>query len=165
MIKNKEIDNSWLFLGGMIIVYIVVAFLKFDLAQNSLIYFGGLFLSILPVFVLIFILMFLTNYFVTNEFIIKHFQSKGIKKWIYTILGGVLSSGPIYMWYPLLAQARSKGISNGLVACFLYNRAIKLPLLPIMLLYFDWQYILILFIMMVLASVGQGLIINKMTKI
>jgi len=62
--------------------------------------------------------MSLTNYFITPERIIRYIEGKGIKKWFFAVIGGVLSSGPIYMWYPLLADLKEKGISNGLIACF-----------------------------------------------
>ena len=119
-------------------------------------------LKIIPIFILIFVLMAITNYFITTKFILKHLTGKGIKKWIFTIIGGILSSGPIYMWYPLLANLRKKGISNGLIACFLYNRSVKIPLLPLMILYFGWKYILILTITMIIASIIQGIIIDKL---
>jgi len=63
-------------------------------------------------------------------------REKGIKKWIFVIIGGVLSTGAIYMWYPFLADLKDKGLNYGLISCFLYNRAIKIPLLPLMVFYF-----------------------------
>ena len=44
----------------------------------------------------------------------------------------------------------------GLVAVFLYNRAIKIPLLPIMIFYFGTSFVTILAIYMVIASVIEG---------
>ena len=164
VIAKKEISNSWVFLIIVFLFYIVVGFFDFSLIYNSLVYLGGVVLRVFPILVVIFVLMFITNYFVTNQFIIKHFRSKGVKKWIYAVIGGTLSSGPIYMWYPLLAQLKQKGVNNGLIACFLYNRSIKLPLLPIMLLYFDWKYITILLIVMIVFSIIQGWILNSVVK-
>ena len=108
--------------------------------------------------------MTLSNYFITPEIVIKHLKEKGIKKWFFVIVGGILSSGPVYMWYPLLADLKSKGLEQGLIACFLYNRAIKIPVLPIAIIYFSWQYIFVLSLVMIFMSVVQGLIINHLTK-
>jgi hypothetical protein len=69
------------------------------------------------------------------------------------------------MWYPLLADLKNKGLNDGLIACFLYNRAIKIPLLPLAIIYFSWQYILVLTIVMVLASVTQGILLNKIIEV
>jgi len=109
--------------------------------------------------------MTLSNYFITPKVIMKHLKEKGLKKWFFVIVGGILSSGPIYMWYPLLADLRSKGLSYGLIACFLYNRAIKIPLIPLAIIYFSWQYILILTFVMVAVSVIQGIIINRSMEV
>jgi uncharacterized membrane protein YraQ (UPF0718 family) len=109
--------------------------------------------------------MTLSNYLITPEFIIKHLRGKGFKKWFFMIVGGILSSGPIYMWYPLLADLKKKGLSYGLIACFLYNRAIKIPLLPLAIIYFGWQYIFVLTIIMIIVSITQGILINKLMEV
>jgi len=128
-------------------------------------FFYDIILKIIPVFILVFILMAITNYFITPRFVIKHLKEKGIKKWFFVIVGGILSTGPIYMWYPLLADLKNKGLDYGLIACFLYNRAIKIPLLPLAVIYFSWQYILVLSFVMIFASVVQGIIINKLMDV
>ncbi|MFW5847263.1 MAG: hypothetical protein ACOCUU_03850 [Nanoarchaeota archaeon] len=109
--------------------------------------------------------MSLTNYFITPKFVMRHLGGKGIKKWFFIIIGGILSTGPIYMWYPFLADLKNKNLSYGLIACFLYNRAIKIPLLPIAIFYFGWQYILVLSIVMIFVSVLQGMLINKLMDV
>jgi len=72
----------------------------------------------------------------------------------------VLCHGPIYVWYPLLKDLKEHGMRTGLVAVFLYNRAIKLPLLPIMIFYFGVFFVIILRIYMVVVSIFQGKIIE-----
>jgi uncharacterized membrane protein YraQ (UPF0718 family) len=106
--------------------------------------------------------MAISDYYIKPPFILKHLTDRGSKKWFFVVIGGILSSGPIYMWYPLLADFKKKGLSDGLIACFLYNRAIKIPLIPIAISYFNYKYIIILCITMILASIIQGLIINKL---
>jgi uncharacterized membrane protein YraQ (UPF0718 family) len=166
-IKNqlKQISGSWYFLIGMLIIYLIVFFIKQDLFSLSISFFYNILLKVIPVFILVFLLMCLTNYVITPKFVMKHLGGKGIKKWFFIIIGGILSTGPIYMWYPLLADLKNKGLSYGLIACFLYNRAIKIPLLPIAILYFGWQYILVLSIIMIFISVFQGIFINKLMEV
>ena len=65
------------------------------------------------------------------------------------------------MWYPFLADLKQKGMQPGLIACFLYNRAIKIPLLPAILIYFPLNFVLLLAGLMVLASLIQGIVLNK----
>jgi uncharacterized membrane protein YraQ (UPF0718 family) len=160
-LREREIGGTWYFLSAMILVYIILLFVNSGIFLSSLNLFFDIFSTIIPIFFVVFILMAISNYFITPEISIKYLKRKGPKKWFFTIIGGILSSGPIYMWYPLLADLKEKGISNGLIACFLYNRSVKIPLIPIMLVYFNWKYVFVLLFIMIFISVIQGIIINK----
>jgi uncharacterized membrane protein YraQ (UPF0718 family) len=162
--KIKKIPKSWYFLILTIIAYFILLIFYKEIYFESLNFFGDLILKIIPIFIIVFVLMALSNYFITNDFIIKHLKGKGLKKWFFVIVGGILSSGPIYMWYPLLANLKQKGLKDGLIACFLYNRAIKIPLLPLAIVYFNWKYVVILTLVMVIISIIQGILINKLMK-
>lgn len=163
--KLKQIPGSWYFLTLVIFAYILLLIFYQDIYLDSLSIFFELIYKIIPIFVLVFILMSLSNYFITPEFVIKHLREKGIKKWFFMVVGGILSSGPIYMWYPLLADLKKKGLKHGLIACFLYNRAIKIPLLPLAIIYFDWRYIFILTLVLVFFSIVQGVLIDKLMEV
>ncbi len=158
----KKIENKYVFLILVGIIYLILFLVNQVVFKSSLTYFLNLLVKIIPIFILVFILMSIMNYFFTPKFISKHLKEKGIKKWIFVIVGGILSTGAIYMWYPLLADLKSKGLSYGLVACFLYNRAIKIPLLPLMIFYFSLKYVIVLGIVMIFVSVIQGIILNKL---
>ena len=163
--KLKQLPGSWYFLGAIVLVYLLLSIFNQEIYLKSLIFFNQIIYKVIPIFILVFILMTLSNYFITPKFVIKHLRDKGMKKWFFVIIGGVLSSGPIYMWYPLLADLKNKGLSHGLIACFLYNRAIKIPLLPLAIIYFSWQYIFILTIVMIFISIIQGILINKLMEV
>ncbi|MEA3414472.1 MAG: hypothetical protein U9Q99_03035 [Nanoarchaeota archaeon] len=165
MIKIKNLSATWKFLIIITLIYFGILIFNSKLFLTSLNFATTIFLEIIPVFIIIFILMTLSNYFITPEFIIKHLKRKGFKKWFFVVIAGILSSGPIYMWYPLLGDLKKKGLSNGLIACFLYNRAIKIPLLPIAISYFNLKYILILTLVMIIFSIIQGILINKLMKV
>lgn len=127
--------------------------------------FGTLLLKMLPILALVFVLMAAIGYFLNAKNLALHTKGKkGLKTWGIAILGGIVSSGPSYMWYPLLAEIRKKGASNGFLACFLYSRAIKIPLIPLMITYFGMLYVIILTIVMILISVVQGILIDFMIK-
>lgn len=158
---KRNISTSWYFLIFVLIAYLVLFLVSRESFFDSLSFFGNILLKIIPIFAIVFILMVISNYFITPQFVLKHTREKGVNKWFFIIVGGILSSGPIYMWYPLLADLKSKGLSYGLIACFLYNRAIKIPLLPLIVLYFGWKYVIVLTFVMVFISVIQGILIDK----
>ncbi len=159
--KLKKISGGWFFLFCIIFIYIIFLIFNKQIYLDSLSFFNQIILKIIPIFIFVFVLMTLSNYFITPKLIIKHLTEKGLKKWIFAIIGGILSSGPIYIWYPLLADLKSKGLSNGLLVCFLYNRAIKIPLLPLAIAYFNWQYVFVLSFTMIIASIIQGVLLSK----
>ncbi len=163
--KLKELSGAWYFLGIIVLVYLLLSIFNKKLYLESLHLFNQIIYTVIPIFFIVFVLMALSNYFITPQFVIKHLKDRGIKKWFFVILGGILSSGPIYMWYPLLADLKNKGLSYGLISCFLYNRAIKIPLLPLAMIYFSWQYIFILMSVMIFVSILQGILINKLMEV
>ncbi|MGM0629313.1 MAG: permease [Patescibacteria group bacterium] len=125
--------------------------------------FLGIIREIVPVFIVVFLIMFLLGLFLNNKKIKELLgECSGIKGWIISIAGGILSSGPIYMWYPLIADLKKQGMKNSLITVFLYNRAIKIPFLPVMVQYFGLPFTIILTLYMILFSVINGLLINKL---
>jgi len=163
--KLKQLPASWYFLGVIIIMYLLFSIFNQKVYLDSLSFFSQIIYKVIPVFILVFVLMSFINYFITPKFIMKHLKEKGIKKWFYVIVGGILSTGPIYMWYPLLADLKNKGLNYGLISCFLYNRAVKIPLIPLMIFYFSIQYVVVLMIVMIFISVIQGILINKFMEV
>jgi uncharacterized membrane protein YraQ (UPF0718 family) len=165
-LRNKldPISGYWYFLISAFLIYFILFVFQPAVFFLGLKFSYGIILKILPVLFLVFALMALSNYFITPKFTARHLGRKGIKKWIFVIIGGVLSSGPIYMWYPLLADLKNKGLTHGLIACFLYNRGIKIPLLPVAVFYFGWTYVLVLSAVMVFASIIQGMTIDRLME-
>ena len=83
-------------------------------------------------------------------------RGSGMKGVLLSVGAGIISMGPIYAWYPLLKDLKEKGAANSLLAVFLYNRAVKPFLLPVMIAYFGWLFVVLLTVLTVLASVGVG---------
>ena len=157
----RRLSGPWLFLITVLLGYAAVAIFNAPGALASLEKAGRIFLRVLPVFAIVLVLMALANKYVTAKAITKHLKGRSWRGWTFAVAGGIISTGPIYLWYPLLADLRKKGLPDGMVACFLYNRAVKPPLLPLIVVYFGWTYTIILSATMILASLLQGAIMNR----
>ena len=142
-------------------LYGVLFFIAPNIFSTSFGFFKKILIKVLPIFIFIFVLMVVVNRYINNNFIIKHIRGNKIVSWFYIIMGGILSTGPLYMWYPLLKDLRDKGISNGEIACFLYNRSIKPAYFPLIILYFGLKYVTILTFVMIVISIVQAIIIDR----
>jgi len=167
MIKRaiEKVGFGEAFLLLAVIGYVVLGIFDFALLRNVLCVLTRLIARIGPVLLIVFVVMFLTNLFFENKSISRFLgKGSGFRGWMVAIAGGIVSSGPIYMWYPLLSDLKEKGMRDSLIATFLYNRAIKIPLLPMMVHYFGWDFTLALSIYMVLFSVVNGVIVQRLTQ-
>lgn len=158
----SKISGGLKFLILIILLYLVCMIFNFDLCITAFNNFSGLLKKILPVILIVFALMFFSNLLLEAKKIAKYLGHKsGISGFLLSIVFGILSTGPIYMWYPLLADFKEKGMKDSLIATFLYNRAIKIPLLPIMIYYFEIKLVIILSLYMIIFSVINGILIEK----
>lgn len=143
--------------------YVALSLWDLPLAKQALTAFGRLTIRILPVLLLVFALMFFSNLLLGQDRVARFVgQGSGLRGWIFAVAGGILSSGPIYMWYPLLSDLRAQGMSERFMAAFLYNRAVKIPLIPMMAFYFGWSFTLVLSVYMVLLSVANGVVVERL---
>jgi len=155
--------KSYYFFVFVVAAYLATAFFDSSAVVASLEFAGNLLFKILPILLLVFGVMFIFNFFITPELITKNLtKSSGLRRWLIAIGGGIISTGPIYLWYPLLRELKKHGVSDGFVAAFLYSRAIKPFLFPVMIFYFGWTYALILTLVMILMSFGEGVIIDRL---
>ncbi|MBN1431817.1 MAG: permease [Methanomicrobiaceae archaeon] len=154
---KKPSKLSWGFLAVVIVIYIAVAFIDPVLAKKAFGIFSGILMQVVPVLVFVFFLLFLTDLFIKPEKIAKYLGSEsGVTGWLVAIVAGIISSGPIYVWFPFLSEMREKGMKTGLAATFLYNRAVKVPLLPLMIYYFGFAFTVVLTVYMIVFSVAVG---------
>ncbi len=162
--KSEQSKAGWIFLFISIVIFTIACLIKPAAFLPSIKFALNIFKKIILVFILVFVLMVITNYVVRPKKLTKYFGStRSIKGWFAAIITGILSTGPIYMWYPLLNDLQKHGVKNGFIATFLYNRAVKIPLLPVMILYFGLKYVIVLTVVMIFISVLQGLIVDKIT--
>jgi uncharacterized membrane protein YraQ (UPF0718 family) len=161
--KKRKWDKhyDYYFLGSVIFLYVLLFFFDPEGAYNSLKVSGNIFIRIIPVLLLVILFMALIDYFLHPKTVSKYVgRESGIKGWFLAISTGILSHGPIYVWYPLLKDLRDQGMRNGLIAAFLYSRAIKIPLLPLMVYYFGALFVVVLLPYIVIASLIEGEIIE-----
>jgi len=158
--KGKKNHGNWYFLLSVAILYIAIAFFDPQTILSSLEFSFLIIKNIAPVFILVFVLMVIVNYYVTPQKLVKYLGKK--RKWLFAILGGIISTGPIYMWYAMLRELKEKGVGYGFIATFLYNRAIKPPLIPVIIYYFGLKFTIVLTGVMIIFSVLQGMIIEKL---
>lgn len=162
----EKISGKWIFLIAVIVLYLILSLVNFNLARDSIVEFFYLLRKIIPVFVLVFILMFLPRLFFDSKKIVKLIgRDAGIKGWLISITGGILSTGPVYMWYPLLSEFKEKGMRNSFIATFLYNRAVKIPLIPMMIYYFGLPFTVILTFYMIIFSIINGILVGRILKL
>ena len=163
--KSEQPFMGGRFLGIVILGYAIVALVWFPTTLSALHIAISLLVKILPVMGYVFFLMVLINLLISPEIVIRYVgKTSGSKRWVAAIAGGIISTGPIYLWYALLKELVQKGMSKGVVAAFLYARAIKPFLLPLMIYYFGWKYTAILTAVMIFISLLQGLLVEKLTE-
>jgi uncharacterized membrane protein YraQ (UPF0718 family) len=163
--SNKSLSYGLSFLAFVIVLYIVIFFFNSDNFFTSLKSSKDIIIQILPILVFVIVMMIFVNLLLKPKNVSKLLGGEsGIRGWLLAIFMGLLSHGPIYVWYPLLKNLQDSGMRSGLIAVFLYNRAVKIPLLPVMIFYFGIGFAVILTFYMIIASVLEGKIIEIAEK-
>lgn len=163
MIKKilVTVSNRYTFFILVIGAYIYYAIVDGNVFNDALAAFLDLGKKMIPVLLAVFFLMFIFNVLIQSKRIVKLLgTARGVKSYLLAIIFGIVSAGPIYMWYPLLSDLREHGVKDSLLVTFLYNRAVKLPLLPLMIYYFGLKFVIILTVLMILFSVINGVVVQ-----
>ena len=163
--KKRSSRGSWIMLLVVGMLYGITFFMNAEAGKEALLAAWGTVKMIAPVLLLVFFLMALLQTFVKGKSIGEHLgEESGLKGWIIALIGGVLSHGPAYVWYPMLSDLRKHGAKDGLVVAFFYTRSIKLPWLPLMISYFGLAFTVILTLLVILSAWIQGVIVNALTQ-
>lgn len=159
--NNGPKPSGLYFLAAVAVCYLVLGFLSPEGALGALSKSATILLKLLPVLLVVIILLGVLNHFFNAKTLSKHLgRESGTRAWLLAVAGGILSHGPSYIWYPMLADLRAHGVREGLIATFLYVRAIKLPWLPVMIDYFGWKFTLLLTLYLILFGLLQGRIVE-----
>ena len=167
---KKQPEKPFVFRGKIFFVlvligYGVLAFYNNGSALTALQKSGMVLLKIIPILAVVILMTATINYFLQPKQIVKHLgKESGAKGWLAMLVAGVISHGPMYAWYPLVDDLRRHGMRDGLIVVFFYARAIKIPLLPMMIDYFGLPFTLILSCYILLGAIIQGLIMEVITE-
>jgi uncharacterized membrane protein YraQ (UPF0718 family) len=149
--------GMWLFPAAVAILYLILHFLTPEKTIHAIRASGNILFNMLIPLSLVFILMLLLNLFLKPAQIVNLLgKGSGVRGLSLAVAGGIISTGPIYAWYPLLKDLKEKGAGNLPIAVFLHNRAVKPFLLPLMVAYFGWLYVFLLTIFTVVGSLVLG---------
>jgi uncharacterized membrane protein YraQ (UPF0718 family) len=163
--KKKPAWRMFLFPAFILAIYGALFTVTPDKAIEALGSSGKIFLHIAVPLTLVFCIIVAINLFLKPTHVAGFLgRESGIRGMVFSAIGGIISMGPIYAWYPLLKDLREKGAANMLIAIFLGNRAVKPFLMPIMISYFGWIYVLILTFFTITGSVVAGYIVSGLVK-
>ncbi len=153
---------NWIFLFVVLFVYAIIWIFN----QNLFLaiwkdFLNVFFKQILAVLLIVFIFMFVLNILLQKDTIKDKIQnSSNNVKYIVSIFGGILSTGPVYMWYPFLKKLKDHGLNYGHIASFIYARVIKIPFLAVMVFYFGLKYTIIFNLVLLVLALLIWIIIN-----
>jgi len=162
MKTNRNNSNrSFIVMCVLLVIFASVYFFDKNIFMKISDQFLKLLLQIFPYLIIVFVLMFLTNMLLKPEIIKKYLgENAGAKGMALACLAGMFSVGSAYLWYPLIKDLKVNGMTNRLISIFLYNRAIKLHLLPLMVLYFGITFTIILTVLTIIFSFIIGEVVE-----
>ncbi len=160
--KSKKKISAWWFLLLTVIFYFILYLYKPELILSSLEHFLGLLKSVVPILIAVMLFMWILDVLVSPQQIQKILgKQSGIRGWLISIIGGILSHGPVYAWYPLLTNLQKQGTRPAYIATFLYARSIKLPWIPMLAFYFGATYMLLFTLFLVILAPVVGWVTEK----
>lgn len=158
-------DKKTIFLIFVTIFYIFLFVKNPELGRTSLQDFSDILLKVIPLLGLVFVIMVLVNYFISDELVQNKLGSgSGKSGTVFAVFFGIFISGPAYMLYPLLKSFKEKGATNYTLAIFLYNRNVKIPFIPVMIFYFGIKFTVIISIYIMIFSVFNGFLVEYFSK-
>ena len=161
--RKRRSLGGWLFLAIVVVSYALIGLFEPEATTQAVTFFLHVMRQVLPVLGLVFILLFVANLLLEPRWIKRYLGAgAGLKSWVAAIIGGILSIGPIYVWYAVLSELQAKGMRTALIATFLYSRAVKLPLLPLMIHYFGIAYTLVLCMYLIVLAGINGILVEKL---
>lgn len=150
-------SGSWrlaVFPVAVVLLYVILYLIVPERTTRALVASGRILVQVALPLCIAFVLMVVLNLFVKPAHVSRFLGAgAGLKGVAISTLAGMISTGPIYAWYPLLKDLRERGASDFHVANFLGNRAVKPFLLPVMIFYFGLGYTVVLNIVLIAGAI------------
>lgn len=163
MKETRKSFGGWIFLGLALLAWGLMALVAPTQAREAFRLFVGLLGRVLPALAVVFLFLFVANLVTDPSWIERHLGRKpSLGAWLVAVAAGVLASGSLYAWYPLVADFKQKGLRPGLAAAFLYAFSVKLPLLPLLVHFFGLTFAIVLNAWLILFSVLGGLLVERL---
>jgi|FLOH01.1.fsa_nt_gi uncharacterized membrane protein YraQ (UPF0718 family) len=158
--RSSAFRGTYLFLA-VCLFYALLFLVSSKTAVPALGKSGAILIKILPIFVVVIVLTALLNFLLQPQKIARHLGHEcGAKGWLWALAAGVISHGPMYAWYPLLEDLREHGMRDALIVVFFASRAIKIPLLPMMIDYFGALFTIVLSFYILIGALAQGILLE-----
>ncbi len=153
------------FLSLVAISYASLALTHAGQAWQSLHRAGQILGQILPIIALVVVINALINWWLPPKKMVRLFKKHGTRRgWGIAMIAGIMSHGPMYLWYPMLSDLRRGGVPEGMLVTYFYARAVKLPLLPLMVDYFGLLFTITLEVYILVAAWLQGLVMLLLNR-
>lgn len=163
--NNKKIKGGLKFFLVTLFLYAILLIFDYSSAYLVLLDFLEMAKKIFPLLFFVFLAMISVNIFLTEEVLKKHLgEGKGLKGFLYATIAGILVSGPPYVLFPMLGELKKKGLSDYHLAIFLYNRNVKIPFFPALILYFGFSFSIILSTYIIIFSFFNGILLDSLLK-
>ncbi len=160
--KKSKKRSGFVMLSVVGCMYLLTFYFNPQAGQDALLAAFEILKMIIPILLVVFFLMALLHTFVDSKSISRHIgEQSGVRGWVIALVGGILSHGPAYVWYPMISDLRKHGARDGLIVAFFYTRSIKLPWLPLMVSYFGLVFTVVLTLLVILSAWIQGMIVDK----
>ena len=132
--------------------------------QKAVVAFGSFvhsLISMLPVLILVFLVMFVGYIFLKPEMIHKYLgEDSGKRGWFAACIASIFFSGPTYILFPYLKELKAQGMRNSLIAVFLNNRNVQPAFVPVMIYYFGLRFALVFSFLVLAYALLSGLLIQ-----
>lgn len=153
------------FLSLVAISYVSLVVTHDEQAWQSLQRAGQILAQILPIIALVVVINALINWWLPPKKMVHLFKKHGARRgWGIAMIAGIMSHGPMYLWYPMLSDLRRGGVPEGVLVTYFYARAVKVPLLPLMVDYFGLLFTVTLEVYILIAAWLQGVVMQFLNR-
>jgi len=122
-----------------------------------------IFVSALPIIISVFGLVGLTQVWISRERVSQMVgQESGWSGLLLAALCGTILLGPAYIIFPLLMSLHQQGARWAVIATVLAAYTVKIPMIPLEVLFLGWKFSLIRGVLTLLFAIPMGLLLEKL---